>query len=383
LHRLNGPRTGGQHWPPPGTEPSRPLRGVDRGDYVAPPSPSTQQITFMVFNPGCQYRCGLRVDQTSTARPVMSPFAARWLDQAVARTSTDSPSVSAVAPVPPGRFDNRLQLVYNSIPAFLTGPYHVGLIQEWRYSTGLGQRDIDVQLSTMNVGITVSQIGSCCAIATSGGGESLVTILEDRIMQSPWAKNPKPGTWALSYLLARIDFGTLSDGSRRTRAGFNDIVVCSVHMDSDYAKKTDVTLAVLTDMFQRCLESKALYIGGDFNAAAYPRGTGPSLAVQALEEAKKLAGIACRYHERVEDCIVGFVIQYQRYVPQYKVAKSDLSSMTNEDLRLFPLDTDWHLPLMVTIRPLNDSVSTRKRSAEGEKDRKAAKRAKYRERHAP
>jgi len=408
-----------------------------RGDYLhrhvdsgGAPSPSTQQITFMVFNPGYIYRCGLRVAETSTA----------------------SSSVSAMAAVLPGRSDDRLQLVHNSIPAFLTGPYHIALLQEWDLQEGeapkgrgankgeapkgrgankgkskgrgankgevpkgrgankgkskgrgankgkskgssysfddetaerrAGQREVDRHFSTFKVGITASRIHSGCALAVSGGGESLVTILEDRITQSPWATASKPGRWALAYLLARIDFGTLSDGSRRTRAGFNDIAVCSVHMNNKYAKSADVCVAVLTEMFQRCLESRALFIGGDFNASAYPRGTEPSLAVKALEAAIELAGTACRYHVRVEDCIVGFVIQYQRYVSQYKVSKSNLSSTTNEDLRLFPLDTDWHLPLMVTIRPLNDSVSSRQRSAEGEKDRKAAKRTKYRERHA-
>ena len=264
--------------------------------------------------------------------------------------------------------------------------------------------DVAKHLKSFRVRVFSSAQNTGLAISLCGGGQdSSCTILADEWLDSPWATKVKPGRWGSVYLLARVDFGLVNPltssssaspasssaassfgvpSCPRTRCGMPSVVVCSVHLNNDYAKKPDVAKALLEPIFKRCVGERCLCIAGDFNQAAYDKSNGsPSFADAALRAAITELEISASYIRRQTDCIVAFVLSYDDEQPdfEYQVKQTRFDDMEARDLQLFPSDQGWHAPLLLTLRK-SSNTTVRRRSTEGQGTRKKIKRAKFRAR---
>jgi len=177
------------------------------------------------------------------------------------------------------------------------------------------------------------------------------------------------------------------------------VVVCSVHLNNDYAKKLDVAKALLEPIFKRCIGERCLCIAGDFNQAAYDKSNGsPSFADTALRAAIDKLKVWASYIRCETDCIVAFVLSYDEPVPdfeyqvsltgswqpdfEYQVKQTRFDDMEARDLQLFPSDKDWHAPLLLTLRPWGLNPNLRRRATESQGTRKKIKRTNYWKRKA-
>lgn len=78
-----------------------------------------------------------------------------------------------------------------------------------------------------------------------------------------------------------------------------------------------------------------------------------------------------------DDVCLGFVFMYESL--RYGVRRSLFDDLENSDLRLYPGDTDWHVPLGIHLRP---EGGKRKRSAAATARRAKRSREHYTARHS-
>ena len=176
-------------------------------------------------------------------------------------------------------------------------------------------------------------------------------------------------------MIAKVFFGDVQAGESRTRAGLSSVVVCSIHLNNVYAKKTDVARFLLVAMFKACVGAACTVVGGDFDAAA------DALAEECLNDAIRDLGVACRYNRlrsHREDCILVFVLSYEENQTfQIKQCKQ-LADVVNQHLYLFSTDKDWHVPILVHLRNnAHCSTTVRQRGRSRSAERKQEKRAKW------
>jgi hypothetical protein len=264
----------------------------------------------------------------------------------------------------------------NTIPAFLCSGYHVGLLQE-AFVAKDTRTDFRRHLDTYQVRLVFGK-KSNTGITLCGGGDAHCEILADESLGSPWAATTTGTKWAIAYMIAKVSFGDTTAGESRTRAGLKFVIVCSIHLNNGYAKKTEVARFRLVEMFKACLVAGCTVIGGDFNAAAQG-----GLAEQCLKDAIKDLGATCCYNIFTEDCCLVFVLSCSES-PTFHCRQCDkLQSVANHHLKLFGSDTDWHIPIIVHLRNLAlGSTTQRQRGRSRSAQRKREKRQKYAARKA-
>ena len=238
---------------------------------------------------------------------------------------------------------------------FLTGKHHVALVQEaassqaWRTFNTLGFRYLYSAIKTDDF-----KDGHLLILAGASGRKTL-DVLESASIVNPWVSKPsKIAGERQWYLVGKISWRDPSDQDRvYTRAGRENWICCTTHVNNVLAKKTDAAFHVLKDFWRRMLALRVDIVGGDFNGCAGQSGAnhGAERALRYVIENEGHAGLVYKwFRSHDSDCIVFVALSYSGE-PVWQASQSEgCSKIKARDLHLRAGDGDWHRPLLTTLR---------------------------------
>ena len=239
----------------------------------------------------------------------------------------------------------------SKIVPFITGKHHVALIQEscsercWRDFNTFGFRYAFSAIKVSDAGDELED-GNLLILA-GGSGRKNITVVEQQFIVNKLVSNPKKiAAERIWYTVAIVSWTDFYDPSITfCRAGKPKWIFATAHLHNTLASKPDASKIVLKEFWERMLSLEANIVGGDFNQGAYGR------AAEALTACIGDQPIKFEVFQRhPKDCILVFHIIYPTDGPLEFTMSLNVRKITAYDLDLRTLDTDWHWPLLVTLR---------------------------------